>query len=209
MDERYQTGAQGGAARAVRHGLGQRRWQPLQGHALRRLQELGRGQGKLPRGAVELHRGKIDPDFLVSELLRPRPEEGAPNRVRPSRRMAARSGACCHASRRDLRSAVPLRSMRLCCRETAAQSRKCGITSAANSSMFRLVSSSLNTPNCSIVTKLFAPVASRKRASSSRTVRGLPTTTVPLSINSSSEWRLCAPSDLRKRMVFFIDAREV
>jgi hypothetical protein len=50
---------------------------------------------------------------------------------------------------------------------------------------------------------------SRSAESSSRTVFGEPTTTVPLSISSSSECRFCAPSCLRSRMVFFIEGSDV
>ena len=72
VDQRHQARDQGRAPGAVRLRLDQWRRQLLQGHALRRLEELRHRQGKLPRGTAELHRGKIDPDHpLAGVLVRP------------------------------------------------------------------------------------------------------------------------------------------
>src|SRR5438477_10558049 len=73
MDQRHQTRDQGCAPCAVGLRLDQRGGQLLQGYALRRVEELRDRQGKLPGGAVELHRGKIDPDYPVGHALRSSP----------------------------------------------------------------------------------------------------------------------------------------
>ena len=60
--------------------------------------------------------------------------------------------------------------------------RSFGITSPANISMLRRARSSGITPNCNNVIRMSKPVCSRTRSIFSRTVVGLPTTTVPLAI---------------------------
>src|SRR5262249_50631424 len=54
-------------------------------------------------------------------------------------------------------------------RGTVPYAQKCGITSAANISMFRFAKSSGMTPNCSMHTRMLNPVRSRMRAMRSRT----------------------------------------
>jgi hypothetical protein len=72
--------------------------------------------------------------------------------------------------------------------------------------MLRRVRSFGSTPNCSIVTSRLTPVASRTRSMRSRTVRGLPTITVPLAINSSMVMRPRVPRCLRIAIVRLSEA---
>src|SRR5215469_6467831 len=57
------------------------------------------------------------------------------------------------------------------------------MTSAANISMLRLTRSTGITPNCRMNTRMLNPVRSRMRAICSRTVCGLPTTTVNAAVD--------------------------
>ena len=83
------------------------------------------------------------------------------------------------------------------------------MTSVANISMFRRVSSSDKMPNCSSATRMPKPVRSRMRSMPASTVFGLPISAVPLSISALGGQPWPPPSARRMLMKFFIEPIEV